>query len=65
MTYTDILEHFGGLRPAAKALGLAVTTVNDWRDGVPYGRQCEIQIRTGGVLVADEPKRNGVSRETL
>jgi hypothetical protein len=64
VTYQDILDYFGNgsLTPAARALGLPVTTVNKWRDGVPYGRQCEIQLRTAGKLVADPPQRNGAEQ---
>ncbi len=63
MTYQQVLDFFGGgaLSKAARALDLPVSTVSEWRDGVPYGRQCEIQIRTAGKLVAEQPKRNGAT----
>jgi len=52
MTFEDIRKHFGSLTAAAKALNLPITTVSDWRQGVPFGRQCQIQIITGGKLQA-------------
>ena len=58
MTYIQVVRHFGSLTAAAQALGLPLSTVSDWRDeGVPYGRQCEIQLRTDGALKANpQPK---------
>ena len=52
MTLKDITDHYGGLTAAAKALRLPVSTVSDWRRGVPFGRQCQIQLETGGKLRA-------------
>lgn len=52
MDYQQVVDHFGGLTKAAKALGLPITTVHSWRSGIPYPRQCQIQIETRGRLRA-------------
>lgn len=53
MDYQSVIDHFGGLAKTARALGLPISTVSEWREGVPYGRQCEIMLRTDGALQAD------------
>lgn len=56
MDYSTIVSHFGGVTKAAKALGLPITTVHSWkRIGVPYPRQCQVQVETRGRLRAQRP----------
>jgi hypothetical protein len=57
MTKADIVQHFGGVTAAAKALKTNRQTVQRWRDKVPLGRQYEIQILTGGKLRANSQGR--------
>ncbi len=55
MTFEQVVDYFGGsLTEAAKALGVPLSTLSDWRHGVPYGRQCQIQIATLGKLQAEK-----------
>lgn len=53
MTYQDLIQHYGTQAAAAKALGLAQPSVHEWQHTtIPYDRQCQIQVATGGRLLA-------------
>lgn len=57
MTYDDLVDTYGGLSKAARALGLAKQTVHRWRDsGIPFEKQFIIQMKTKGRLKADMPQ---------
>jgi DNA-binding transcriptional regulator YdaS (Cro superfamily) len=59
MNFQDLLDHFGSQSNAAKAVGTSPQVVSMWkRNGIPPGRQFEIQILTGGVLRAAVVQRN-------
>jgi hypothetical protein len=55
MYYDDLLDHFGGLSKAAKALGFSRQTVHGWkiRGSIPFEAQFRIQLKTKGRLKAD------------
>ena len=54
MTYTELIKHFGSQQAIATAVGLAQPQVSRWKhDGIPVARQCQLQLITGGKLVAD------------
>jgi DNA-binding transcriptional regulator YdaS (Cro superfamily) len=53
MTYSDLVQHYGSQAAAARALGLAQPSIHEWQQTtIPYDRQCQIQIATGGRLLA-------------
>jgi hypothetical protein len=53
MTYDDLIEHFGSQAEAARALRLKPPSIAEWRQAtIPFERQCQIQIETGGRLLA-------------
>jgi hypothetical protein len=55
MNIDKVVEHFGGRQATADALGLKTAhAIGYWqRDKrIPYPRQCQIQILTGGKFVA-------------
>lgn len=56
MKYEDVMKFFGGTqKQVAIVLGVRQTTVSAWvRSGVPYGRQCEIQLMSDGILTAEK-----------
>lgn len=63
MTPEEVIEHYGkggGAEVAAKALGVSPQAISQWRRSgvVPIGRQCRIQIESGGLLVADSEKQS-------
>lgn len=57
MLTKDVTAHFGGIQQTADALGIKYQSVREWGDYPPYGRQCEIQLKTNGVLVAESPTK--------
>lgn len=54
MTYQQLIEHFKSEQKAADALGIKQPSINAWKDGIPFPRQFQIQVITGGVLQADK-----------
>lgn len=65
MTYSELIRHFESLTKAAAALQLPISTVSDWRAGIPFGRQCEIQIVTGGALTAERGRQRKKARSAV
>lgn len=57
MKTKDVVEHFGGVRKAADALGISTQAIYSWGDEVPIMRQPHIQIVTGGRLKMDREKK--------
>jgi len=53
MTYGELIKFYGSQAEAARSLGLKPPSIHEWRDNtIPYERQCQIQIATGGRLMA-------------
>ncbi len=61
MEFTELLNHFGSQINAARAVGTSAQVVSAWKkNGIPIGRQYELQILTGGALkAAGQPKTEG------
>lgn len=54
MNMQELREHFGSQIAAARALGVSRKVVSSWNTiGIPWGRQCELQLLTGGKLRAE------------
>ena len=54
MLTSDALAHFGGSKAAlAKALGISVPSVYEWREYPPPLRQVQLEQVTGGTLKAE------------
>lgn len=53
MTYEEVLEHFGTQVRIAAALGITQPTVSAWGGAVPDAYQYQIEVITGGRLLAD------------
>jgi hypothetical protein len=55
MTYDQLIKHFGTQQKVAGALDIDQSAVSLWKkSGIPFTRQFQIQIITGGVLQADK-----------
>ena len=55
--YTDdAVQHFGGRRQLAQALGISRQAVEQWGKLVARGMAYRLQVMTGGRLVVDEAK---------
>lgn len=65
MNFEQIVQHFGGVSKAKRALGLkSRQTLYNWKElGVPGPEQCRIQILTEGALTADEQAVRGNAPE--
>lgn len=58
MNFDQIISHFGTQQRAADALGLSQSSVAEWKkNGIPEGRQFQIQVITEGALMADPKKK--------
>ena len=63
MSYDELLENYGGLSKAARALGISKQTVHRWKAaGIPFEAQFNIQIKTKGRLKAGAPSMFQKSR---
>jgi len=55
MTKQDAVHHFGSQAALARALGIKKSAVSEWKD-IPLDRQCQIEIVSGGALIADRSR---------
>lgn len=53
MKTSEAIEHFGGLKKLADAIGVWPQVIYQWGDSPPMSRQYELEVRTNGVLKAD------------
>lgn len=52
MTLNEAIEHFGSKKGIAEALKINKSTVTNWGEQIPRGRQFELQVLTKGKLKA-------------
>ncbi|WP_325436009.1 Cro/CI family transcriptional regulator [Pseudomonas nitroreducens] len=65
MTVDQAAVFFGGKKRLAAALGLTPAAISMWGDSVPFLRQCQIQVISGGQLRADVDGRDTKSSADL
>jgi hypothetical protein len=53
VTTQEAIQHFGGLKKLADALGIWPQVIYKWGQNPPMARQYEIQVKTNVVLRAD------------
>lgn len=53
MKTRDAADHFGSKKKLAEALGIQPSAVTMWGETVPISRQYQLQIVSGGALLAD------------
>ncbi|SMF36883.1 MULTISPECIES: Cro/CI family transcriptional regulator [unclassified Pseudomonas] len=53
MKTRDAAKHFGSKKKLADALGIQPSAVTMWGEVVPISRQYQLQILSGGALMAD------------
>jgi DNA-binding transcriptional regulator YdaS (Cro superfamily) len=56
MYTNDAVQHFGGRRQLAEALGISRQAVEQWGEFVARGVAYRLQVMTGGKLVVDADK---------
>lgn len=52
MTTKEAIDHFGGIKKLADALGIWAQGVYEWGEEPPMLRQYELEVKTKGVLKA-------------
>lgn len=56
MTLNEAIKYFGSKKGIADALQVNKSTVTNWGDQIPRGRQFELQVLTKGKLKATKTK---------
>lgn len=56
MKTKDAIEHYGGIKELAEALGIWPHNISRWGDTVPKSRAYELEVKTGGKLRALDEK---------
>ena len=62
MKTDDVIAHFGGITPLAKALGVKTQAISQWGENIPKLRAYQIEVLTGGELKADPATHSGQQR---
>ena len=58
MTADQAIKHFGSVALLAQAMDVSDQAVRKWmKYGIPYDRQCQIQVATAGTLLAIKAQR--------
>ncbi|WP_235430918.1 Cro/CI family transcriptional regulator [Serratia marcescens] len=61
----ELINHYGGkVKNVAKALGVSIARVYQWRSAgcIPHPRQCQIEVETGHELLSDFTTKRLASR---
>ena len=62
MKKSEVIKFFGGIQQTADALGIRYQSVREWpEEGVPEGRQYQIQVISKGELVAADSEQPGAA----
>jgi DNA invertase Pin-like site-specific DNA recombinase len=60
MTIEEVIEHFGSITEAARALKVSRPVVYRWqKNGIPIQYKCYIEYKTKGALKVDRRSFNG------
>ncbi len=62
MKTDDVIAHFGGITPLAKALEVKTQAISQWGENIPKLRAYQIEVLTGGALKADPAAPSGQQR---
>lgn len=54
MKTKEAIDHYGGIKQLAEALGIWPHVIYRWGDSPPMARQYELEVKTNGRLKADE-----------
>jgi DNA-binding transcriptional regulator YdaS (Cro superfamily) len=61
MTKQSAITYYGSQAALARALGINRAAINAWGDGIPIGRQYQIEVLTAGKLKADRTPQPGTN----
>lgn len=54
MTLSEAIGVFGSISGIARIVGTTTQNVSSWKEKIPRCRQYELQVKSGGVLQADD-----------
>ena len=54
MKTQDAIDHFGGVKELANALGVWPQVIYTWGENPPMSRQYELEVKTKGTLKAEK-----------
>lgn len=54
MKKNDVIAYFGSPKAVSQVLDCTTSAVYLWPEIVPWSRQCELEVITGGALKADK-----------
>ena len=63
MKTADVITHFGGITPLAKAIGVKTQAISQWGEIVPELRAYQIEVLSGGALKTDPAAQSGQQRQ--
>lgn len=61
MRTKDAIEHYGGIKELAEALGIWPHNISRWGETVPKARAYELEVKTGGKLRAEDENSKATS----
>jgi hypothetical protein len=47
-SFSEVLEHFGGITGLANALGVTTQAISQWEEEIPEGRAYQIEVLSKG-----------------
>lgn len=56
MDKNKVIDHFGGIKETAAALGVTQTAVRRWGEEIPQGRAYQVHVITNGALKSKPSK---------
>jgi len=59
MTTQQAIDHYGGIKSLADALGIWPQVIYKWGEFPPMARQYELEVKTSGALKAEGEKVSG------
>jgi hypothetical protein len=63
ITFQDLQSLYGSHAQIAAAFDVSTPTVYGWEKNVPFARQLQVQMRTGGKLIASEKPRKQTAEQ--
>lgn len=54
MKTEDAINHYGGIKELAASLGIWPHNISRWGENVPKRRAYELEVKTGGILKAEQ-----------
>jgi transcriptional repressor of cell division inhibition gene dicB len=54
MTTKEAIQHYGGIKQLASALGIWAHVIYRWGEHPPMARQYELEVKTNGILKAQK-----------